>query len=330
MRTEVCTLLGIDLPIVQAPIGSATTPALAAAVSNAGGLGMLALTWRDPEASSRAIAATRALTDRPFGVNLALEWPQHERLELCLEAGVRIISLFWGDPSPYIAKVHDAGALVLHTVGSAAEARWVVEAGVDVVVAQGFEAGGHVWGQVGTMALVPRVVDAVTPVPVLAAGGISDGRGIAAALALGAQGAWLGTRFLASEEAYAHSVYKQLVVSAAETDTAYSSLFDGGWPNAPHRSLRNSTVAAWESYGRPPTGLRPREGQQLAAFADGRPVEVYSDTFPMPGMTGDLEGLALYAGQSAGLISDVRPAGQIVRDLAAEASAASGRLQTLT
>jgi NAD(P)H-dependent flavin oxidoreductase YrpB (nitropropane dioxygenase family) len=328
LATGFCQLVGIELPIVQAPIGSASCPALAAAVSNAGGLGMLALSWRDPEATGEAVRATRELTDRPFGINLALEWAQHERLRICLDEGVRVVSFFWGDPSPYIGAVHDAGALVLHTVGGAAEARRAVEAGVDVVVAQGFEAGGHVWGKVATLPLVPRVVDAVAPVSVLAAGGIGDGRGLAAALALGAQGVWMGTRFLVSEEAYVHPIYKQRVLEAAETDTLYSSLFDGGWPDAPHRTLRSDIIALWEEAGCPPSGRRPREGEKLAAFADGRPIESYSDDFPQPGMTGDLEALALYAGQSVGLVTHQQPAGQIVRQIADEAAAALLRLQT--
>lgn len=151
LSTPLCPLLGIDLPIIQAPIGSATTPALAAAVSNAGGLGMLAVTWRDSDELRHTLRATRRLTDRPFGVNLVLRWPPAERLAVCLEEGVPVVSFFWGDPAPYVARVHDAGALVMHTVASATEAEQAVAAGVDVVVAQGWEAGGHVWGRVASL-----------------------------------------------------------------------------------------------------------------------------------------------------------------------------------
>lgn len=225
-------MLNIELPIIQAPIAMATCPALVAAVSNAGGLGMLSVTWHDLEDLRDALRQTHKLTDRPFGVNLILEWPQQERLQICLEEGVAVVSFFWGDPSPFVAMVHDAGSLVMQTVGSAAEARRVREVGVDILVAQGWEAGGHVWGQVATLPLVPCVVDAVAPAPVVAAGGIADGRGLAAVLALGAAGAWMGARFLASQEAYVHSVYKQKVLQAAETDTVYSCLYDDGWPDA--------------------------------------------------------------------------------------------------
>ena len=167
--------------------------------------------------------------------------------------------------------------------------------------------------------LVPCVVDAVSPVPVVAAGGVADGRGLAAALALGAAGIWVGTRFIASEEIPLVALYKERVVEASETDTVYGIVFDIDWPDAPHRALRNSTVRRWEEAGRPRPGERPGEGEVVAAWPSGDPILRYSDALPKPGMTGDLEALALYAGQSAGLVKDVRPAGEIVRSLAAEA-----------
>ena len=252
-----------------------------------------------------------------------------ERLAICLEEGAKIVSLFWGDPSPYVARIRAAGAVLLQTVGSADEARRAVAAGADIIVAQGWEAGGHVWGRVATMPLVPRVVDAVRPTPVVAAGGIADGRGVAAALMLGAAGAWLGTRFLASEEVFIHPDYRARVLAAAETDTEYTLLFDGGWPDAPLRALRNSTLAAWEAAGRPPHGQRPREGETIAALPDGTPAPRYSMVPPLPGMTGELEALVHYAGQSAGLVTRVQPAAEIVRELVVETTRAlveGGRL----
>ncbi len=320
LQTSLCDLLNIELPIIQAPIGGAATPALAAAVSNAGGLGMLPLTFDEPETVRDLIRQTRQLTARPFGANFILQWPQQERLQACLEEGVPVVSFFWGDPSPYIAAVHAAGSLVMQTVGSAAEARRVRDAGVDILVAQGWEAGGHVWGQVATLPLVPRVVDAVAPAPVVAAGGIADGRGLAAVLALGAAGAWIGTRFLASHEADAHPVYKQKVLQAAETDTVYSRLFDGGWPDAPLRTLRNSTVTNWEASGSPPSGERPGEGEVVATWIDdGSPILRYSSVLPNSMKTGELEALALYAGQSAGMVTRLQSASEIVKELADEA-----------
>ena len=188
-RARVRELLGVELPLIQAPVGSATSVELAAAVSEAGALGTLAMSWRSERQMRQMLGRLRASTDRPWAVNLVLEWDQHVRLEACLEEGARIVSFFWGDPQPYIADVHAAGGVVLHTVGDVDEARRAVDAGADAIIAQGWEAGGHVRGKVATMALVPAVVDAVGgDVPVLAAGGIADGRGVAAALALGAGG----------------------------------------------------------------------------------------------------------------------------------------------
>lgn len=319
LQTSLCELLNIELPIIQAPIARATCPALVAAVSNAGGLGMLSVTWRDVATIRQMIREIRQLTDRPFGINLVLHWPPEEKLNACLEEGVPVVSFFWGDPSPYIPVVHAAGALIMHTVGSAAEARRVRDAGVDMLVAQGMEAGGHVWGQVATLPLVPRVVDAVAPAPVVAAGGVADGRGLAAVLALGAAGAWMGTRFLASQEADAHPVHKQKVLQAAETDTVSSCLFDGGWPDAPHRTLRNSTLTNWEASGSPPSGARPSEGEGIAFWPDGKAIERYSAELPWPEVTGEVEAMALYAGQSTGLVSRLRSAHDIVKEVADEA-----------
>jgi NAD(P)H-dependent flavin oxidoreductase YrpB (nitropropane dioxygenase family) len=166
-----CERLGIEIPIIQAPMGGAVGPALAAAVSNAGGLGTLALWGADIETLRRQVRETQALTSKPFAVNLNLEFPQEERLDACLQERVPIISFFWREPSALVARAKAGGAVVLHTVGTAEDARRAVECGVDIVVAQGWEAGGHVRGKVATMALVPAVVDAVGPVPVIAAGG---------------------------------------------------------------------------------------------------------------------------------------------------------------
>jgi nitronate monooxygenase len=314
MRTPLCDLLGIEHPIVQAPMGGPAVPQFAAAVSNAGALGMLALA-RSPDAGA-AVRELRGLTQHPFGANFGLHLDQHERVDAALDAGLRIVSLFWGDPSSYAERIHDAGALLLHTVGSAEEAKRAVAAGVDVVVAQGYDAGGHVWGQVGTLALVPAVVDAVTPTPVIAAGGIGDGRGVAAVIALGAQAAWVGTRFLMAEEAPVHEHYRRRLIDADETDALwFPELFDGGWPNAPHRALRNATIDAWEAAGRPANGSRPGEGERVGTRPDGSPVERYASVTPVEGMDGDIDAMSLWAGQSVALARRVEPAAAIVAEL---------------
>ena len=312
MRTPVCDLLGIEQPIVQAPMSEVAE--LAAAVSDAGALGMLALTWSTP--AGDAVRETASLTDRPFGGNLILNSDQHRRLDEALDAGLRIVSLMWGDPADYVEQVHDAGAVLLHTVGSAEEARRAVASGVDVVVAQGWEAGGHVWSRVATLPLVPAVVDAVAPVPVIAAGGIGDARGVAAVFALGAQAAWLGTRFLLAQEMPIHEEYLRLLMDAAETDAQwYPNLFEVGWPDAPHRVLRNSTARAWEAAGRPPLGSRPGEGEVIAHFASGESILRYETAAPMVGTTGDVEALSLWAGQSVALARQPQPAAEIVAEL---------------
>jgi len=322
MKTALTDLLGIELPIIQAPMGGAVGPTLAAAVSNAGGLGTLALWGADIDTVGRQIRETRVLTSRPFGVNLNLEFPQEERLAACLDAGIPVISFFWRDPSLLVPRVKASGAIVMHTIGSAAEAKRAVDSGVDIVVAQGWEAGGHVRGMVATMPLVPAVVDAVSPVPVVAAGGIADGRGLAAVLALGAAGAWIGTRFLASQEATIHARYRERLLQANENDTVFlENLFDVRWPNAPHRTLRNQTVEVWEAAGRPPSGNRPGEGDVIATSRSRGPIVRYQSYTPGPDAEGDIDALSLWAGQSVGLVSKVQSAGDIVREIADEARA---------
>ena len=314
MRTPVCDLLGIEHPLVQAPIGPAAVSRLVASVSDAGALGMLGLTWfADPAA---AVRETAAMTSSPFGGNFVISWDQQARIEAALEAGLRIVSLSFGDPAGYVDQVHDAGGLVLHSVGSAEEAKRAVAAGVDVVVAQGWEAGGHVWGHVATLPLVPAVVDAVAPIPVLAAGGIGDARGVAAVLALGAQAAWVGTRFLLATEAPLHEAYRRRLIAAAETDAEwYADLYDVGWPNAPHRALRNATAEAWEAAGRPETGSRPGEGESIATRPSGEAVVRYASTMPLEGTTGDIGALSLWAGQSVALATRTQAAADIVAEL---------------
>lgn len=321
LRTEFCARVGVGLPIVQAPIGRASNPAMVAAVSNAGGLGMLAVTWDGEDDLRSRLRATRALTDCPFGVNLILAWPPERRLAICLEEGARLISFFWGDPGPYLAQVHEAGALAALTVADAASAAHAAEQGVDVLVAQGWEAGGHVYGEVATLPLVPAVVDAAGDVPVLAAGGVADGRGLAAALALGASGVWVGTRFLAAAEASVDETYRTAVLNGVESDTVHSTLFDEGWEDAPHRTLRNSTVRAWEAAQRPPRGRRPGEGETVATLPDGSGVPRYHYRAPADGLGGQPEAMAQYAGQAVGIVRDVRPAGDIVAAMARDAAA---------
>jgi nitronate monooxygenase len=236
---------------------------------------------------------------------------------VCVEERVPVLSFFWGDPASYIARVHAVGGKVCHQVGSAAAAQEAARAGADVIIAQGVEAGGHVAGEVTTMALVPRVVDAVAPTPVVAAGGIADARGLVAALALGAEAVILGTRFLATPETNAHPLYKQKLVTATEADTVRTTLFGHGWPDAPHRTLRTPFVEAWlgqEARGNASRSDEPEVGQTQIA-GQTIPVLRFMGFPPNAAATGDIESMDLLAGQSVGLVHEIKPAATMVRDL---------------
>jgi nitronate monooxygenase len=332
MKTALCDLLGIEIPIVLAPIispiGPPAGPRLAAAVSEAGGLGTMALWLAEIDVLRTRVREMKSLTAKPFAVNLRVDLDPDTRLDACLDEGVGIISLFWGDPSILTPRAKAAGAIVMQTVRSADEARIAIDCGVDIIVAQGWEAGGHVWGTVATMALVPAVVDAVTPVPVIAAGGIADGRGMAAALALGAAGVWIGTRFLASAETNFHPRYQERLLAASENDTVYLEyLFDGGaWSNAPARALRNKTVASWEAAGRPPKDQRSGQNEVVAVSASRGDIKRYMPTAPISDVEGDIDALPMWAGQGVGLVNRVQPAAEIVREINSESQTILARL----
>ena len=321
MRTAICELFGIEVPIIQAPMGGAVGPQLVAAVCNAGGLGTIPLWGEDIETVRSRIREIKALTRNPFAVNLNLSFPHEERLEVCLQEQVPVVSFFWGNSQEMVSRAKAAGVIVMQTVGSAHEAQVAVQNGADVIVAQGWEAGGHVWGTVATMALVPAVVDAVAPVPVVAAGGIADGRGLAAALALGASGVWIGTRFLASKEVQIHSYYLARIIGASENDTFHAeNLFDIGWPSAAHRVLRNSTVNEWLAAGRPEPGNRRGEGDVIANSKLVGEIVRFQSCTPYPEVEGDIEAMSMWAGQGVGLVKKRQTAAEIVREIDAEAT----------
>lgn len=318
MRTHLCDLLEIEHPIVAAPMGpDLTGPELVAAVSDVGGLGILQAQFCPPPILRQEIRRVRALTAKPFGVNLLLHFPVEDHVAVCLEERVPVLSLFWGDPTPYVGRAHAAGVKVFQQVGSVVDARRAADAGVDVIIAQGVEAGGHVAGEVSTLALIPRVVDAVAPRPVAAAGGIADARGVVAVLALGAQAAVLGTRFLASAESRAHPHYKQKVLEAGEEDTVRTTLFGYGWPNAPHRTLRTAFVRQWlgqEARGQESRPDEPAVGRTVIA-GQAMPVLRFMGFPPNRDASGDIESMDLLAGQGVGLVGEIKPAGEIVREL---------------
>src|SRR6056297_473011 len=322
MSTVFCRKFGVEHPIVLAPMGRVGPPELVAAVSNAGGLGLAPL-WTDaPDTMRSEIRRIKELTDKPFGVNLNMDFRNEEQLDVCLEEGVEILSLFWGDTGNFVERAKAGGTKVIITASTAASAREAVDLGADAICAQGWEAGGHVEGKVSTMALVPAVVDAVGEVPVIAAGGIADGRGLAAAIALGASAVWIGTRFLAAEEAPVHPVYLQRLLAASEVDTDhYDDLYDLVWPNAPHRALKNSTSEMWEAAGKPPLGERPREGDVLARRPDGVEIPRYASAVAFAALEGEIEPLPLWSGQGVGLVNKVQPAAEIVQEIVKQAKA---------
>jgi nitronate monooxygenase len=330
LRTPLCHLMGIAYPIFSVGMGPVAGPELAAAVSNAGGGGVLGGVLKPASYLRQEIQRLRTLTDKPFGVNLILPLLEEGQLDVCLMERVPLLVFFWGDPSPYIAEAHRQHTKVFVQVGSVEEASAAAAVGVDAIIVQGVEAGGHVKSRTSLSTLVPAVVDAVTPVPVLAAGGIATGRGVVAALTLGAQAVSMGTRFLCSAEAAATQAYKERVVHSTAEDTVYTMLFDLGWPEAPHRVLRNHAFEEWEAAGRPASGQRPGEGTIVGTVSlAGTTLEVpkYGAMIPITSFRGDMESVMLLAGESCSLVHDIKPAAQIVQDIVREAEEALAHRQ---
>ena len=302
------------LPLVQAPIGPATTPELVAAVSRLGALGTLAGSWTDSQMLRDQVRRVRATVDEPFCVNLVLAFEQRERLDAVLEEQVQVVSFSWGVDPELIRVAHKGGAFVLIQVGEVVDGLAAVDAGADALIVQGVEAGGHVQGRRPLLELL-RELRASVRVPLLAAGGIGDAAAAAEALAEGAQGIACGTVFLAAAEANVHPHYLDRLIQAERTDTALTRAFDGGWADAPHRVIRNSTLAAWEAAGGPTDGRRPNEGR-IVATRDGVPIVLYDDAQPTRATSGDVEAMAMYAGMSVDRITREEPAAEIAARLA--------------
>lgn len=311
ISTPLCTLLGIERPILNASMAGTATGHLAAAVSEAGGFGMIGGT--NPDGASwvrEQIRIARSLTARPFGVGFISSFPDTEELaRVALNEGVAAINHSFADPTPFIAPAHAMGVKVFVQVQTLKQAITAARAGVDVIIAQGGEAGGHA-GALGTFALLPAVVEAVAPIPVVAAGGIADGRGLAAALLLGAQGAWMGTRFVTSHEWGGPSWEQEAVLAATSDDTVQTRLYDliaeRPFPaDNPDRMLRNAFIDRWN--GRESEIPAQREALQAEVAAGHERA--------------DLAVVGVSAGVSAGLITAARPAGEIVRGIVQEAEA---------
>jgi enoyl-[acyl-carrier protein] reductase II len=315
LRTAICERLGIELPVFLAGMGGVAYAEVCAAVSEAGGFGTLGMAAASPDEIRREMRAVRARTDKPFGVDLLAALPQtiERSLDVIIEEGASAFIAGLGVPGPAVRRCHEAGLAVLVLCGKVSHALRAAEAGCDAVVAQGTEAGGHT-GQVAGMALIPQIVDAVS-IPVLAAGAIVDGRGLAAALAFGAQGVWMGTRFIASQEARAARAYKQRLVAGSGADTVVTRCYSG----KPMRVVRNAYTDSWE-----------KRRDEIQPFPAQIGVSVRDGVFSVTGADFedvDPERSCLPAGQGMGGIHEVLPAGEIVRRVVAEARDTLERLR---
>ncbi len=305
----------LDVPIVQGPMGGVAGPELVAAVANAGGLGVLPIWPQPPDRARDDIEQTRKLTRRPFAVNLRADLVQLDHLRIALDGGVPIVHLFWGDPSPSMAPIREADARMICTVGDAETARAAMDAGAQALIAQGVEAGGHVQSETPLRHLLDAVLAVAGRAPVIAAGGLVGAEDVARVVRAGAAGALLGTRFVATMESLAHDDYKQALIEAGADATVRSECFDDGWPQAPHRHLKNETFGTWQRAGRPPPGTRPGEGDVVLRMGEDV-LERYAVVPPLRGMTGDVRNAAMYAGTGVASIGECLPAARVVEQLA--------------
>jgi enoyl-[acyl-carrier protein] reductase II len=314
LQTPVCELLGIEVPVFLAGMGGVAYAEVCAAVSEAGGFGTLGMVGCTPEQIRDQMREVRQRTSKPFGVDLLAALPEmvHDAIDVIVEEGAAAFIAGLGVPTPVIEKCHAAGVKVISLCGRVKHAVAAEAAGCDVVVAQGTEAGGHT-GRVAGMALIPQIVDAVR-IPVLAAGSIVDGRGLAAALAFGAQGVWMGTRFVASQEAHAGKRYQDRILSASSDDTVVTRCYSG----KTMRVIRNPYVDSWE---RRSDEILPFPEQLLASARAGVLVVGADDIDPERG--------CMPAGQGSGAIDEVLPAAEIVRRVVDEARQTIQRMRTL-
>ena len=313
--------LNLKYPILQAPIGSAATVNLAATVSNSGGMGSLPLTWEEPEDVERSVKNLREQTSHFFFVNFVVGFPSvsiERNLEIALEAGAPIVTFSWGQPGKLIDYVHRNNALVGVQTGSVAGAKQAVDDGTDFVICQGSEAGGHVQSTTPLSDLLPSVVRSFDSVPIVAAGGLSNGRDLAYILDEGASGMMLGTRFVATAESIAHPDYKNALLKAQAKDSVYTQCFNRLWPNASHRVLRNKTLNEWEAAGCPQPGERPGEDEILAECSINGTMVRYDDHPPVETTKGQVLECSLYAGTGCGSINSIPKVDKLLSDIWSE------------
>jgi NAD(P)H-dependent flavin oxidoreductase YrpB (nitropropane dioxygenase family) len=328
LSTSITRAFGLTTPIVNAGMAMIARPALAGAVCEAGGLGTIGCDINPPDGLRDLVRQTKALTKRPFGVDMIGNFVTDEHLAVLIEEQVALAIFFWTLPTPqHVERLKQAGIKVWMQIGAVAEAEQAVALGADALVVQGAEAGGHNRAEASTMTLFPRVRRRFPGLPLLAAGGIVDGATMAAALVLGADAVWCGSRFLASVEAEAHDSYKDRVVSADVGDTTILSIYGPEWPDQAMRAIVND--GARVALGREAEAIKDAAGQVIGSMIfNGQtiPVPRYSALLPTRDFNGDIEQACLTAGQSAGNIDEVLPAGEIVRRMTREAEAALARL----
>ena len=308
---RVTQLTGIHYPLFQGGMAWVAEARLAAAVSNGGGLGIIAAANVPPDLLDQQLRLVRQLTTRPFGVNIMLLSPTaNEAIELAAEHRVPVVTTGAGMPGKVIERLKPLGTVVIPVIASVAHAERVAKQGADAVIAEGLESGGHI-GEITTFALVPQVVDAVS-IPVIAAGGIADGRGVAAAFALGAEGVQVGTRFVCAEECHAHPRYKEMILKASDRSTVVTGRSTGH----PVRSLKNKLTHRFDELERSGASV-----EEVEALGSGKLRAAVMD--------GDVEWGSVMSGQCAGMIREIAPAAVLVRRLFEEAAAACGRLGSL-
>ncbi|TDU31145.1 nitronate monooxygenase [Panacagrimonas perspica] len=318
LRTPVCDLLGCTWPIVLAGMGGVARSELVAAVTRAGGFGFLGMV-REPVALIRSeVEAVRAQTDLPFGVNLIPAATPAALLEaqiaVCIELRVPVVALFWSLMPGLVERLRAAGIVVVCQVGSLEEALAAQIAGADALIVQGVEAGGHVRGRVALMDLLPQVAGAIERLPLLAAGGIADGQDVATVMALGAQGAVIGTAFAATQESFAHDFHKQRLVEGRTSETRLTDAFHINWPREAHVRVLSNSVTRGER-GDPDT-----PAHQVIGDEEGRPIYLFSTDSPLRSMTGDFEAMALYAGNGVDRIHRVVFAAERLREIVTQAA----------
>lgn len=300
-HTEICDILGIEYPILQGGMAWVATGELAAAVSNGGGLGIIGAGNAPPDIVEKEIKKAKSLTNKPFGVNVYYMSPfVDEVIDVVIKEKVAVITTGAGNPGKHIDRLKEAGVKIIPVVASVALARRLERMGVDAIIAEGMECGGHI-GDLTTMALVPQVVDAVN-VPVIAAGGIADGRGLAAAFMLGAKGVQMGTRFICSEECTVHDNYKMAIIKAKDRETVVTGRTTGH----PVRTLKNKLSRQFE--------LLEKQGADIKQLE-----ELGTGKLKSAAIDGDVETGSLMAGQIAGLIDNIMPAGRIIHEIIKEA-----------